>query len=240
METLLILSLLFVASRSIITSYQDVFQSFKWKKPYDYYYRSVQEKLPVILHGNCLKNVNLLPVDANITVPTERNRLNVITYSIDKDLYLWWIRIPKPRQMRIDPRICTSIYLKRKPIFDNPGCQLDGYMSPSAPRCQTKYLKYICENSKMNFTDVVPNHFVIVEADHSQWLTPPSPWIAVAKNASVSICGHISASCGKRTSVSFFPFYYNLFVFRSTSFKCELQSTHVCTTITRIQKQMFT
>jgi hypothetical protein len=69
-------------------------------------------------------------------------------------------------------------------------------MLPSAPRCQTSYLKWICDNSKLAMNDTKRNSFVIPEADHSKSLLPPDPFLIVARFNLVSMCGQILAKCG--------------------------------------------
>ena len=85
---------------------------------------------------------------------------------------------------------------KKQPIFTNTGCQLEGYMNPSSPRCQTQYLKWACYNSAQAINDTTITSFIIPESDHSNAELPPQPWILTARNAFVSVCGYISSKCG--------------------------------------------
>jgi len=70
------------------------------------------------------------------------------------------------------------------------------YMSPSAPRCQTTYLKWICDHSRISMNDSRSNGFVIPEADHRKSFLPPDPFLISARSALVSMCGQILATCG--------------------------------------------
>ena len=69
-------------------------------------------------------------------------------------------------------------------------------MHPSAPRCQTRYLKWICDHSRMDITEEKGNGFILPESDHSRTEKPPQPYLVKIRNASVSMCGDISMSCG--------------------------------------------
>jgi hypothetical protein len=108
--------------------------------------------------------------------------------------------LSRPQQMRVEPYLCDAVYEKRRPIFFNKGCQLPHYMNPSAPRCQTKYLKWICEQAQRNITDssisTTGSAFVLPESDHQTSFIPPIPWLLSARNALVSKCGTIVTACG--------------------------------------------
>lgn len=182
---------------SLVIANQKEFKRHAWKKPYEYYYRTLEEKLSMILRGDCRKKFHVLAANSDIIVPTDRNEINAIPYEINAIDLRWWSSIAPPKQMRVDPRICSSVYnAKKRPIFNAEGCQLPDYMSPSAPRCQTKYLKYNCDNSQIPINESKPNHFILPESIHQNWQTPPIPWIITAKDSLVNICGHISSSCG--------------------------------------------
>ena len=95
------------------------------------------------------------------------------------------------------------------------------YMHPDAPRCQTKYLHWACNMSSLGnkkkcnisyylivyiiwlspnyfhsskdirLEDSRKNQFQIFEADHSTWNPPPEPFLIIATNSTVTICGQI-------------------------------------------------
>lgn len=69
-------------------------------------------------------------------------------------------------------------------------------MNPSAPRCQTKYLKWLCENSEIAFNDSTANNFVMPESEHATTPLPPQPFMVIAKDSYVSMCGQIVGHCG--------------------------------------------
>jgi len=48
----------------------------------------------------------------------------------------------------------------------------------------------------MDVEDPKSNLFVLPESDHAKTDLPPTPWIVMAKNAFVSMCGQIYAKCG--------------------------------------------
>lgn len=99
--------------------------------------------------------------------------------------------------MRVEPYLCQEVYEKRRPIFFNKGCQLPHYMNPFAPRCQTKYLRWICEDAQRNISDTrTQPSFILPESDHRTAVTPPTPWILTVQNALVSLCGTILTKCG--------------------------------------------
>ena len=173
--------------------------SYTWNKRSHYYFTNLTEKIKqVSLLNACISSFKVQQHNS-IVVPVTQDDVYIAEFPISKNIFDWWANIPKPRQMRVDPYICDVVYTKRLPIFNNTGCQLPGYMSPSAPRCQTKYLKWICEQARLPIEEVQPNHFSIPEADHRSNLAapPPQPWLITARNAIVSLCGQVSLSCGK-------------------------------------------
>jgi hypothetical protein len=174
-----------------------VFEKHQWRNPYNYYYRNIEEKLQVMLLRDCKTSYKLLPTNSDPVVPASSDFIHVVPYSIDPQIYKWWMKIPRPKQMRVDPRLCEGVFKKRKPIFTNTaGCQLPDYMSPSAPRCQSKYLHWICSESALGISERKGNAFVLPESDHPNWLTPPIAWLVIVKDSVVSICGQIVTSCG--------------------------------------------
>jgi hypothetical protein len=184
-------SLLYIGGNEVI------FEKYHWRKPYDYYYRTIEEKLQVMLLRGCETAYKMLPANSEPVAPSSSDVIHVVSYSIDPQVYKWWIRIPRPKQMRVDPRLCDGVYKKKKPIFNNTvGCQLPDYMSPSAPRCQPKYLQWICNESALDIFERKRNAFVLPESDHPNWLTPPTPWILIVRDSVVNFCGHIVTTCG--------------------------------------------
>lgn len=177
------------------TSKSENSESYPWKSKSKYYYSTTDEKLQEILNGNCMGVVRTLK-DNEIRVPLDSNQLYVSSFPSSKDIVEWWKAMPKPKQMRVEPFLCEDVYNKKLPIFNNKGCQLPAYMSPSAPRCQTQYLKKICDQSQLNITDTVANHFVLPESDHATTFLPPVPYLLTARNSFVSMCGQISGPCG--------------------------------------------
>lgn len=168
---------------------------YPWKSKSKYYYGSTEDKLQEILNGNCMGAVKTLK-DSEIRVPTDSSQLYVSSFPASKDIVDWWKGVQKPKQMRVEPFLCEDVYNKKLPIFNNKGCQLPAYMSPSAPRCQTQYLKKICEQAQMNITDTTANQFVLPESDHATTFSPPVPYLLTARNSFVSLCGQIASPCG--------------------------------------------
>ncbi len=125
-----------------------------------------------------------------------KNFLSISTFPPNQQLAEWWLSIPKPRQMRVEPLLCDHPYTRKRPIFNSSGCQLPGYMHPAAPRCQVKYLKWICDRARMPIDSTRGNGFVIPESHHAKALIPPQPWLITINNALVSMCGDIVSTCG--------------------------------------------
>jgi hypothetical protein len=168
---------------------------YSWKNKKSYYYPDIDVKMKEILNGQCSSSYKVFQ-GPQISVPADDSLVYVTEMKASSDLYEWWRSFRKPQQMRVDPFLCEAVYLKKTPIFNNTGCQLPHYMNPSAPRCQTSYLKWACDKSKISIDDHASNFFVLPEADHSRAETPPQPWILTGRNAFVSLCGQISARCG--------------------------------------------
>lgn len=136
---------------------------YPWKNKNSYYFPNIELKLNEILHGNCINTYKIL-TNNKIELPNDSSYLNIASFPISKSIFDWWLKIPKPIQMRNDPFLCDVVYTKKKPIFNNSGCQLPHYMNPSAPRCQTKYLKWICDNARLKIDEVLPNYFILPES----------------------------------------------------------------------------
>ena len=170
-------------------------KDYPWTERQRYYFPTVEDKMKEILSDKCLTKLTVLP-DGVILLPPSNATLNVASMPVKKEIVEWWRSMAKPSQMRVDPNLCDAVLTKRVPIFNNTGCQLQGYMHPSAPRCQTKYLKYVCDQSRIPIDIPASNSFVIPESDHSTADLPPQPWLLTARNSFVSMCGSISTACG--------------------------------------------
>jgi hypothetical protein len=169
--------------------------AFMWKDRWRYYFPSVETKMAEILSPGCYRKINRTN-NWMIEIPNDDDVLNIASTPIKKDVVAWWRDISRPNQMRVDPNLCDLVYTKSKPIFNGTGCQVPAIMNPFAPRCQTKYLKRICDSARKSIEDKVPNNFVLPESDHKTIDMPPQPWILTARNALVSMCGQISSKCG--------------------------------------------
>jgi hypothetical protein len=177
--------------------------NYTWKARDQYYFPTLSSKVSTIsLQGQCKPAVKLVD-DQSTALPANDSDLLISTFPITKDIFQWWHRIPRPKQMRVDPYICDVVYTKKLPIFKNTGCQLAGYMSPSAPRCQTQYLKWICDSARIPINSSIANGFALPESDHHSNIDnpPPQPWLLTARNATVSMCGQILSTCGKSYAV---------------------------------------
>ena len=69
-------------------------------------------------------------------------------------------------------------------------------MHVGAPRCQPKYLKWLCDHSRIDSSDSSSNGFVLPESDHKNTFLPPTPFLIVAKESLVTMCGQILHKCG--------------------------------------------
>lgn len=170
-------------------------EPYPWTQKFKYYYPSVEAKMNEVLSPGCSKKLTVLK-DGLIQLPSSNATINVASMPVTNEIMEWWKKIQKPNQMRVDPNLCDAVYTKKMPIFNNTGCQLQGYLHPSAPRCQNKYLKYVCEQSQIPIDEVNGNSFTLPESDHSNTLLPPQPWLLTARNSFVSMCGTISTDCG--------------------------------------------
>jgi hypothetical protein len=168
-------------------------EPYHWKEKDKYYYPSLEVKVKEIVNGKCDTVIKKPSVDM---VASPDHDITILELQVAGDLIEWWRLMPSPLQMRVDPYLCESVYFKKYPIFNNTGCQLPDYMSGSAPRCQTTYLKWICDQSKLNIADVSRNGFVIPESVHSKSFMPPVPFLVLAKNSFVTLCGQIVSRCG--------------------------------------------
>ena len=185
-------------STTTTTSLQPIEPPYPWKERHKYYYPSIDVKVAELLDATpaCVGKVRILP-DGELSVPLTDDVLHMASMPVSPAVVAWWKAIPRPRLMRVDPNLCDGVMrAKRQPIFTNTGCQLEGYMNPSAPRCQTQYLKWACYGSARAINDTSASSFIIPESDHATAELPPQPWVLTARNAFVSMCGYISSKCG--------------------------------------------
>eukprot|EP00981_Chlorochromonas_danica_P002296 scaffold440_cov277-Ochromonas_danica.AAC.30 len=146
--------------------------------------------------------------------------LYLLPSPISEEVIRWYLSLPPPRSMRVDPGLCAIIPLSKRPIFNNTsGCQLKHYMSPYAPRCQVSYLKEICRLAQCEVNDTRLHSYILPEADHRIWtnatttmsssggyypssssinhlLLPPQPFLLAFRNGYVTQCGQASLPCG--------------------------------------------
>lgn len=169
---------------------------YHWKDILHYYYPTLQHKVDAMLHYGCKTSNRILPANSAITIPPDRDSVYIIPFPPSQDIETFWYNIPPPKQMRVDPFLCEAVYVKKRPIFNNTGCQLPHYMSPGAPRCQTSLLKWICDQSKLPIDNPTPNGFFLPESQHSTWIKPPLPWILTIRESLVTMCGQIISKCG--------------------------------------------
>jgi hypothetical protein len=203
-------------------------QLLDWPKRDSYYYKSLDGKVKEILVpndaacaaplGTIVGNNSLMlqpfyttrasvtayigknPVDAD----GEESSFTISSWPIDAqdpEIRKWYASIPRPTQQSVDPALCKAVYAKKRPIFNNTGgCQLRHYMHPSSPRCQSRYLEYIC--TAASFSEERRergNAFILPEADHALTLArgiPPEPFLVRTGRAVISMCGTIVTACG--------------------------------------------
>jgi hypothetical protein len=195
MISLLPLVTLFLSSRNVCASAESSTETYPWNERNRYYFSSLLTKMTDTLSEGCRRTLNVLN-DGVILLPSSSTILNVASMPPHSEIVKWWRALQKPQQMRVDPNLCDAVLTKKVPIFNNTGCQLRGYMNPSAPRCQNKYLKLICDQSRISIDDSRRNSFVLPESDHSTAELPPQPYLLTAKDSFVSMCGQISSYCG--------------------------------------------
>ena len=178
--------------------------TFTWPSLPDYYFSSVRLKLVEMTSlskgdNKCFGATKFLMENTlpdYITTRTSPDFVSISTFPPSPELVSWWYSIPRPRQMRVDPLLCDHPFTRKRPIFNNSGCQLPGYMHPAAPRCQTQYLKWICDHARLPMQARRGNGFVLPESDHGSARVPPYPWLMTVNQAFVSMCGDIVSSCG--------------------------------------------
>ena len=158
-----------------------------WKDKWQYYHQSLDSKMKAILSKSCSSKYEI-----SLNSPTDTSKYNSLiaasNFSPSNEVIDWWKKVKKPLQMRVESWLCDSIYLTKSPYFEREGCPAKkGYMSTGAPRCQVKYLKHVCDSSKMNVEDRRANGFFLPEANHNQSFTPPLPFLLGTKNAFVTM-----------------------------------------------------
>jgi hypothetical protein len=171
-------------------------QPYEWREKEKYYYPTVQQKSVDIVNGNCTYTLMRGDPDRIKFNNALNSDLLIYEFPIDNELLTLWQSMQSPVQMRIDPLLCDIVYTKKNPIFNNTGCQLPDYMSGSAPRCQTSYLKWICQQSKLDIHSQLGNNFALPESAHSSTEIPPTPYLVVANDSYVTLCGQIVSRCG--------------------------------------------
>eukprot|EP01031_Cornospumella_fuschlensis_P041255 gene41255-50351_t len=155
-----------------------------------------------IMHGRCNYSIHQPIVHHKVTdlvySGDDRRSINVFPSPVNQNIQDWYLSLPPPKQMRVDPTLCTIVSTYKRPIFNNTGCQLRHYMSLYAPRCQVPYIKHICYAASMDIHNQTLSGFVLPESDHSLWKNylPPLPYILVMQNVFVSQCGQVSLPCG--------------------------------------------
>ncbi|RYY89371.1 hypothetical protein EON63_00810 [archaeon] len=127
-----------------------------------------------------------------------KHTIYVYPSPIEQEIQNWYLTLPVPKQMRVDPTLCTIVSTYKRPIFNNTGCQLRHYMSLYAPRCQVPYIKHICYAASLDIHNHTHTGFVLPESNHALWKEslPPLPYVLVMQNVFVSQCGQVSLPCG--------------------------------------------
>jgi hypothetical protein len=171
-----------------------------WTDRERYYYPDLRVKLSELLMGQqeCIEKA-VIGGDNDDRVPSSGDITKISSFPVEKrspGLLEWWKSMEPPKQIRVEPFLCEDVNSKRHPIWKSMGCQLKHYMNPSAPRCQTKYLKYICDNSQLDVDIERGNGFILPESNHAKTEKPPQPYLVTTRNAIVSMCGDLSMPCG--------------------------------------------
>ena len=188
-----------ISFSSIVLCLRKETEPYEWRDRYRYYTPSVETKMTEILQDGCSSAYKVMD-EKSYSLPPTDDTVSVSVHPIDQVYLDYWGNFSRPSQMRVDPGLCKSVYTKKSPLFANPTCQLPGYMHQSAPRCQTSYLKWACEQASQEINDTIHRDFVLPDSDHAYVLRymepPPQPWLLMARNSLVSRCGQISTKCG--------------------------------------------
>lgn len=175
----------------------NITSNYTWLAKWKYYYPSLELKMVEILSNKCLDSLKISELK---DVESAKNNTTILaaTIHVSNHIFLWWRNISRPKQMRVEPFLCDEPYMKKKPYFNNKGCENPaGYMSQSGPRCQIGYLKWICDQSRMEIDISSGNGFVLPESDHKQSdFIPPQPFLISVSNAYVMMCGQVYTQCG--------------------------------------------
>ena len=154
---------------------------YRWKNRDEYYYTDIKTKLEGVLlrhDGTGCHQSFQLDSDNSMTSPRNSSYIKVSTFPPSDADVAYWRSMTRPAQMRVEPFLCANVYSKRTPIFNNTRCQLPTYMHIASPRCQTKYLLWICESSKLRVDDSnLKSRFVLPESDHGKADLPPVPYL---------------------------------------------------------------
>ena len=120
----------------------------------------------------------------------------VIAFPPTKYMVETWRNIAPPRQMRMDAQLCKEPWKFPNPVLKGDKCRNINYMHNGAPRCQASYLRWICDHSSMGRDIKKANGFILPESDHAKADVPPTPYMVVAQDAYVTMCGQIVKDCG--------------------------------------------
>lgn len=173
------------------------FSNYTWLTKWKYYYPSIEMKLRGIVSNECLHSYKLSSLK-EVESAENNSAILAISIPVSNHIFNWWYNISRPSQMRVEPFLCDEPYTKKKPYFNNKGCENPaGYMSQSAPRCQIGYLKWICDQSRTDIEEVHGRGFVLPESDHKNSdFIPPNPFLLSVSNSYVMMCGQVYSACG--------------------------------------------
>lgn len=169
----------------------------RWKQPNDHYYLDIHHKMNVILHGGCDRSsYRILSPNEGVLVPNTSSVFYVFLRPPRSEDIAFWRSIPSPKEMRNDPLLCAAAYTKKHALFKKDGCNLPHYMGVSHPRCQSRILAWSCKQAAVNDGNATYNDFRLLEAQHTRWRLPPTPYLIIARDALVNMCGQLVLSCG--------------------------------------------
>ena len=131
----IILLLLFILLQ-VICKKNESFE-LEWRNREDYYYLDIKEKVKAIMPGRCSKNscvksstsiygecsdsVNFKIISPDSLMDKGSETMNVINDNISKEFTIieyppsakmikYWLNIRKPKQMRLDKKLCEASY----------------------------------------------------------------------------------------------------------------------------------